>query len=777
MGAKTMKNQVQPLLAAVLLSGAMSLGFAGEGFAEDATSDWYSHGFVKLGGLVFIDRPAVGERSKFEEYGEVSPGFIIDTAHLEFGSRDMLRVAEIWADDLTQNDRNVSASLSSAGNHYLDLEFDQTPHLYRNRAFTLHDGVGTGTLTVDDAVQTALQAAQFAGDTAAIDATIAANVRPVTLDVDRKAGKLAFRYTPTPQWDLNFNYSLEQRDGTLPMGQVIGMTHTIVRGSPGIVEGMVEIPAPVDYTTHNFGASVEYKMDLGDDRKWITNLSYGGSIFENKYDSVTWDNPFRINYDLSPFSTGVGGILPGEDGSPVGRASLPPDNYAHRVMLQTAADIWEKTRFTGTVSYNAMRQDEALLPWTVNDPLFALNPLPLPADSANAEINTLTIDTKLTTRALHPDLTNTLRYRYYSSDNDTPRLYFPDRIAFDSEYADDTYINLAPSYVKQNAGFDTVWRADDWVTLGFLLGWEQYDRGIGREADITNEYSGKLTADMQLHPWMSVRGSAYYSQRRYDNYDYLNRIDRPGSLVGDETESGSTNYRLIRKYSMSNRDRFKLELSSEIGPFQGVTFTPLVGWRDDDYDLPCTPDFALARPYDPCHQGLLYDRSWDAGVELNYMTGERTSLFGSYVHEDFDRRIRNRGYGVGGHADIEEAVDTFMAGLNVALIPDSVDLKLAYTYARGEEVWVPDVFPVVNTRFHRFDASLKYTLPEETTQGTGLSKAFAKIQYAYERNRIDNWALNEDVYVPTLASSTIWLAGREANYDAQIVTLSVGLGW
>lgn len=773
-----MKKQVQPLLAAVLLSGAMSLGFAGQGFAEDGADGWYNHGFVKFGGLVFIERPAPEERSKFEEYGEVSEGFIIPKLHLDFGTMDGLRRAEIWADDLTQNDRNISARLSHAGQHYVDLEYDETPHLNRNRAWTLHSGVGTDMLTVDDAVQTALQAAQFAGDTATIDSTITANVKPVTIDVDRKSGRFAVRFTPSPEWDVNMNYSIEKRDGTLPQGQVIGMTHALIRGSPRIVEGMVEIPAPIDYTTHNFGASAQYKMDIGEDRHWITKFAYAGSVFENANDSVTYDNPFRVDYTLSPFSMGVGGILPGEDGSPLGRLALPPDNQAHSFTVQTTADIAEKTKFTGVMSYNHMTQDEALIPWTINAPLYALFPLALPTDSANAEIDTLTMDAKVTTRAFHPDLTNTFRYRYYSSDNKTPHYYFPDRIAFDSEYiAGETYINLAAGYVKQNAGFDTVWRANDWATLGLILGWEQYDRDLGREADITNEYSGKLTADLQLHPWMSVRGSLLYSERRYNNYDYLTRVDQLGSLTGDETESGSTNYDLIRKYSMSNRDRFKVNISSEIGPFDGLTFTPLLGYQNDDYPLPCTPDFALGRPYDPCLQGLLHNRSWDAGIEVNYMATDMTSLFGSYVHEDFDRRIRNRGYGAGGHADIDEAVDTFMAGLNMELIPDALDLKISYTYARGLEEWFPMSFPDITNNFHRFDASLKYTLPDETTEGSGLTKAFVKLHYAFERNRNDNWQLNEDVYNPVVADSSVFLAGRNQNYDAQVVTLSLGLGW
>jgi MtrB/PioB family decaheme-associated outer membrane protein len=649
-------------------------------------------------------------------------------------------------------------------------------------------------LTIPDGVRTTLQGYQFehydptggADRTAEIGTTIADNLNSLELNVDRKTGRANFRYTPTPEWDINLNYSIEKRDGTKPEGSVIGMSHAVIRppSTVGIIEGMVELPAPVDYTTHNFGASVQYKADLGDGRNWITNLAYAGSIFDNANDSLTYDNPFRLDNSLSDFAINKAlGLAVGEDGSNLGRHSLEPDNNAHRFTLNTAADLSELTRFTGTVSYNMMRQDEDLLPWTVNSDLYALHMLDLPATSANAAIDTLTVNAKLTTRAFHPDVTNTIRYRYYSLDNDTPHLFVPERIAFDSEFEDSSYLILAPGYVKQNANLDTVWRASDMTNLGLLLGWEQYDRDIGREADVTDEYSVKATADLTPHDRMSVRASALYAERRFNTYDYTGRVDDPAT-------GGPQNHALIRKYSMSDRDRIKLNASVEVVPTEGLTITGLGGFRNDEYgdhlDFDPVPDDSEI--------GLLHDRSWHAGVEINYMASDRTGVFASYVHENFDRRIRNRGYDAnpaGGAANfdwvdaqITEPVDTFMAGLNVALIPDALDLELGYTYAKGVEEWkdgsfagFPDAFPDVTTAFTRFDASLKYNLPEDSTQGTGLTKAFVKVQYAYERNRVTNWANDVTPYAPGIGSTAIWLAGKDPNYTAQIIMLTLGLGW
>ena len=61
-------------------------------------------------------------------------------------------------------------------------------------------------------------------------------------------------------------------------------------------------------------------------------------------------------------------------------------------------------------------------------------------------------------------------------------------------------------------------------------------------------------------------------------------------------------------------------------------------------------------------------------------------------------------------------------------------------------------------------------------EGSRLTKAFAKIHYAYERNRVTNWANDVTPYIPS-QSTSIWLAGKDPNYDAQILMFIVGLGW
>ena len=756
-----MKNQIQPLLAAVLLSGALSLGLSSQSFGDEHTGEtdeapveeFYLHGFIEVGGLVFIDRPAVGERTKFEEYGETSPGFIVPEVYIEFGSMDGLNLLEFRGTDLTWNNRNAVVEFSRAGQLYVTGEWDETPHLLREQAVTPFEGVGTDSLTAPDALQTDLTGldCDSLADEDTCGTIIGGYLQPVKLEVDRDTASVGLRYTPTPQWDFQLNYSNEDRDGARSMASYVSSSGA----------GLMNFPEPIDYTTQNIGASAQYNMDLGNGRHWVTNLAYAGSFFDNANESVSVESPFTLGAPAFSGSTGDFQF----------RNGLYPDNHAHRITLQTAGDLAEKTRFTGSVSYNMMRQDETFLPWTINsdaagtlatDPAMAANG----ATSLNGEINTLTIDSKLTTRDLHPDVTLTAKYRYYLNDNDTPELVFPQRISRDrAAFSADPRVSLQPGYVKQNANLDTVWRAHDMATLGLLLGWEQMDRDIGREADVSDEFSVKATADLTPNDWLSVRASALYAERRANIYDYVNRVGQPGH---DYTDDGDQDP-LIRKYDMSDRDRLKLNVSAEVVPSDGLTITALGGFRDDDH----------GDNFGPGEIGLDYDRSWDAGIELDYMLNERFSFFASYTREEFDRRIRNNNF-VGSIADIDEAVDTFLAGVDVVLVPDAVDLKLSYTLARGVEEWIDQgtPYPDVTNNFQRFDASLNYTFNEDQKRRFGWTgDAVATLAYAYERNRDDNWANDVTFWMPDVRDRTIWLAGLNPNYDAQIVAATLKFKW
>ncbi|MEK7205447.1 MAG: MtrB/PioB family decaheme-associated outer membrane protein, partial [candidate division NC10 bacterium] len=485
-------------------------------------------------------------------------------------------------------------------------------------------------------------AAPASADTATINTTVNENVRGIDLRLRRDTGRVGFRYTPTPGWDLRLSYANESREGTRPFGGNIGTNNASSFHT-------VELPEPIDYRTHQVGASAEYATD-----RWSIRLGYLGSIFSNDIDSLTSDNPFRTTDSLTL-------------GAARGRHAMPPDNMAHNISLSGAVNLPLASRFTGTISYGLMRQDESFLPHTTNS---LLSPSPLPAGSLDGKIDTLLINYVLNTRP-HRDVSLTARYRYYRLDNGTPELTFLDYVQADRTIVTTDRRNLAIEYTKHNAGLDVGWRPLSQVSLKAGYEWERYDRK-NRDANITDEHSGKTALDLTPTEWLLLRASYLYAQRRFDEYDHEKFVEErtfpvpPGGLPQHPT---------LRKFDLADRDRNRVELLGQLTPLDVLTFTATFGLGKDDFK--------------EVGFGITSDDNWSAAADIVYMPIPRLALFANYTREEFKSKLRSRQRGGAAGdtsandwaSDMKDIVDTVGAGLDLALIPKRLDLKLAYSFS------------------------------------------------------------------------------------------------
>ena len=94
-----------------------------------------------------------------------------------------------------------------------------------------------------------------------------------------------------------------------------------------------------------------------------------------------------------------------------------PSNNANAFSGTLGADLPWNSRYAGTLNYTMMRQNDAFIPMSTQDPGF-----PLPASSLNGAINTLLSNNIITTK-ITPELTSKLSYRYYNFDNQTPQIF------------------------------------------------------------------------------------------------------------------------------------------------------------------------------------------------------------------------------------------------------------------------------------------------------------------------------------------------------------------
>jgi MtrB/PioB family decaheme-associated outer membrane protein len=457
--------------------------------------------------------------------------------------------------------------------------------------------------------------------------------------------------------------------------------------------------------------------------------------------------------------------------------------------VQGGVDLPKNSRYNGTLSYTTMRQNDSFLPFTVNpDP--ALTIPVLPAGSLNGKINTF-LSNNVLNIPITKDLKSTTSYRYYDFDNQTPELTFPDYVVTDYTNAGAPRRSLTMSYTKQNASEQLAWQARKWANLGISAEWEHYDR-TRRAANVTNEWTGKAFADLKLLAnVLLLRSSVQYSERRFDNYDWTSNVLTP-ALGAGANDVG------LRTFDLANRNRTKANVSLDIMPpfVRGLTITPSVGLRSDSYGLNPTTEF-----------GLNKDRALSAGIEAAYVIKPGATVTLAYMREKLDREIWSADTAIDPTSrfnfKIKETVDTYMAALNLEVIPDRLDWKISYTYMHDNETttdalrfdstplvgpWVGmeswfGGFPPIKTDFQRLESTWKYKFDPDLVAKMGLKgQAYAKLRYAWQANRVTNWQQdNVAPYMfgidPGLGGQTILMAATNPNYNAQLITASFGVKW
>jgi hypothetical protein len=333
------------------------------------------------------------------------------------------------------------------------------------------------------------------------------------------------------------------------------------------------------------------------------------------------------------------------------------------------------------------------------------------------------------------------------------------------------------------------------LVIGGGYGWEQYDR-TRRDVNITNEHSGKLYADADVFGAARLRSSVLYSVRRYDHYDVEELVEH---FAGAGAFSENTPQ--MRKFDIANRDRLKLESFLEIPINQSLTLTPNFGLRNDRF------------PTDVVNQvGLTKDNGWNAGIELAARVSPDLGLMLSYNYEERDRFMKNRPGQLADSpeniwtSDITQHYHTYITALDWRAIPNRLDFKAEYLLAINSEEndTVPcssgnsgctgagtgvttTQFPTERGNFQRFSLMARYMIDPTVVRQMGWhGEAFAKLRYIYERNKTENWAIdNLTPYVPaedqttdlTSGGRSLFLAGINPNYDAQIVALTFGFKW
>jgi MtrB/PioB family decaheme-associated outer membrane protein len=293
--------------------------------------DMWSSGWIEGGVL-----GTFGQRTKsasFQEYSDWSNGPILTSAGFLTENRKTAWYLSGLAENVGRDDEYFQLKTGRYGVYNVTAFFDSIPQVYSTEAKSLWNGVGTNNLTLRGGLVPG-------SSTAAQVDSVLATVAPTELKVTREKAGLSFTYSPWDDIETFFQVSNEQRNGTQPISATFG--YPFENGATQIIE-------PIHYNTLDVTSALRYKED-----DLQANLTYTGSFFRNSMAALTWQNP------------GLAQVGPGSYIPPQGLLSLPPSNNFNTLKADTTAILSPDLRFSASASYGLMRQDDRLLPPTID---------------------------------------------------------------------------------------------------------------------------------------------------------------------------------------------------------------------------------------------------------------------------------------------------------------------------------------------------------------------------------------------------------------------------
>lgn len=294
------------------------------------STGWIEGGWIGSFGLNGTNTKA----ASFQEYGDWSNLPIATSLGFLRENRKTAWFMSGLAENVGRDDQYYQLKTGRYGEYNFTLFFDSIPHVYSTQAKSLYNGVGTSNLTLRDGL------VPGASTPTQVDAALAA--APNTeLKITRQKAGFSASYTPWGETvEGYFQVSNEWRDGTQPISATFGYPFQ---------NGATQIIAPIHYRTLDVTTALRWKED-----DFQANLTYTGSFFRNSDESLTWQNP------------GLAQVPPGSYIPTEGLLSLPPSNDFNSLKGDVAWLLSPQLRFAASLSYSLMRQNEALLPPTID---------------------------------------------------------------------------------------------------------------------------------------------------------------------------------------------------------------------------------------------------------------------------------------------------------------------------------------------------------------------------------------------------------------------------
>jgi len=722
--------------------------------------------------------------SKFMEYRDVPNGVV--APYFRFQGRKSNLLYDFIGQNVKQTDQRFRMRLRDV-KWTLEGDYNRIPHNFGNDGRTILEETAPGVWEVSDTIQEAFQNTLATTPSnvrgtypfllALVSPSLAAGNR-IDVKLTRERGNLAFIAKPSDPWEFKVSYYRERRTGS--------------RAASGTAFGfgnVIELAEPVHYLTQDFGAEGQYEAGWG-----VLRAGVHFNQFEDRIQSLTFDNPFRITdaTDGSAYTAPGSGSVAG----PVfGRMSLPPDNESFVANASVMFKMSHRTRLSADASLGQWKQNQSpFLAYTTNtaivDPVRASDTSSLPASRLDGKADITSFNLFFSSQPVN-DLSVTARLRSYEMDNKTPRLQFPGYVRFDGVWEDLPRISVPYGY--KNDQFD--------ATVGYRFGDLSLQGGLKhikmertfRETEDTKETGASIAAVIHTSDWLVFRGSYEKANRDFDGLEIEKSEDSsfqhpegaanllavlPTTLQTDGQPLCPAGTVCNLRYDQSKKDIERIGAMASLSPSDKVTLS--VGYLRTKDD------------YKESRFGLLNAKYDTVSLDLDIVASEKANLYAFYTYEKLDNLQVGRQSGAtpsnnpldNWTSTVADKTNSGGVGADFVLVPEKWFLNLQGRYQKvdgNNAIFAADGGAPANARRNTGGVQ---SIPLFDDTKIGTFSAEAKYQFA------PDWALSlggwiEDYKISDSQSTGVtnyipasfFLAAVDGDYTAKVAYVRVTYHW
>ena len=573
---------------------------------------------------------------------------------------------DLYAKDLGIDSRQLEMRGGRQGRFEIRMAYREIPKYRGFGTQTPFQGGGSDQLMLPiDWVR-----ARTTGDMSALDTSLITT----TLNTKRKIFEAGLSLKMTSNWRYGLDFRHTKKTGTRAFGAGVFLNQAS------------HFPAPVDYSVNRIDTDVEFTG-----RRSHLRLAYSSSKFDNRYASVSWENPFT--------PLGNTNLL---------RAALEPDSKFHRFSLTGRFRPTTKVRLSGLASIGRITQDDAFLPYSSN-PDFAHLQLPRPSLDGKLDASTINLAARLSAR-LSAKLNLWLRMKFDDRDNRTPvDLYTP--VITDLDQRPET-ANRPYSYKRSQYWAEFSYRVRPSISINGGANQKDYKRTL---QSVRETSDSTLWGEINIDHWSAA-------QLRFK----LETSSRDMSPYRQVSDPGLQENVLMRKFHLANRDRDRIIIDFDLS--LGNRLSTSLSY------------FVTRDKYQQSILGLMESNENSLSLNLGYTLRANLSLHAFATRDNYDSDISGP-LGPTSSPWMANSKDRFTTlgfGLSGKL-NDVLDIRFDYISADSRGRIATDSgageppFPELRTKLKDATISLNY----QATRQWGLS-----LQAEHERYSSSDWQID-----------------------------------